>query len=141
LEWQLPCHFTSQIHGTSSIRCQEYQGFFNQDAQIHTCKAIEGDKANSVKDLDSISKTAWGFISFLYEVYWDSLIVDNSKTLFRNKVKSKFSPQIVKVPVNVKGKKPIKPTYIFSLPPSIPAKSPKEVNKISKYFKKNPPSA
>jgi len=69
------------------------------------------------------------------------LIVDDFKTLFRNKVKYKFSPQIVKAPINVKGKKPIKPTYISPLPPSIPAKSPKEVNKISKYFKKNPPLA
>ena len=57
--------------------------------------------------------------------------------LFRNKVKSKFSPQIIKVPANIKGKEPIKPTYISSLLPSILEKSPKKVNKISKYFKKN----
>jgi len=32
----------------------------------------------------------------------------------------------------------VKPPYISSLLPPIPAKSPKEVNEISKYFKKNP---
>jgi len=31
----------------------------------------------------------------------------------------------------------VKPFYISTLPPPIPAKSPKEVNEISKYFKKN----
>jgi len=66
--------------------------------------------------------------------------VDNFKILFRNKVKSKLSSQIVKVPVNVKEKESIKPTYISSLLPPILEKSLKEVNEISKYFKKNPPS-
>jgi len=67
--------------------------------------------------------------------------MNNSKISFRNKVKSKFSPQIVKAPVNVKGKESIKSTCISSLPPPILAKSPKKVNKISKYFKKNLPLA
>ena len=34
----------------------------------------------------------------------------------------------------------VKPSYVSTLPPSIPVKSPKEVNEISKYFKKNPSS-
>jgi len=34
----------------------------------------------------------------------------------------------------------VKPSYVSTLPPSIPAKSPKKVNEISKYFKKNPSS-
>ena len=55
-------------------------------------KTIEGGEANNVKDLKGISKVAWRFISFLYEVYWDSLIVNDSNTSFRNMVKSKFSP-------------------------------------------------
>ena len=104
-------------------------------------KAIEGDKANSVKDLKDIGKATWEFISSLYEVYWNSLIVDDSKTSFRNKVKSKFSSQIVKAPINVKGKESIKPTYVSSLLPSIPVKSPKKVNEIFKYFKVNSPLA
>ena len=56
---------------------------------------------------------------------------------FRNKVKSKFNPQASKTPVNNKGKETVKPTYVSPLSPPILAKTPKEVNEISKYFKKN----
>ena len=41
---------------------------------------------------------------------------------------------------NSKGKNKVNSSYVFVLPPSIPAKSLKEVNKISKFFKKNPSS-
>ena len=61
--------------------------------------------------------------------------MDNSKTSFRNKVKSKFNPQTTKTPVNNKGKDTVKPTYVSPLPPPILAKMPKEVNEISKFFK------
>ena len=56
---------------------------------------------------------------------------------FRNKVKSKFSPKArnIQTPLN-KGKDIIKPTFVSAIPPHIPAKSPKEVKKISKFFKK-----
>ena len=60
---------------------------------------------------------------------------------FRNKVKSKFSPQIIKTLVNVKDKEVAKSTYVFSLLFPILAKSPKEVNEIFKCFKKNIPLA
>jgi len=60
--------------------------------------------------------------------------------LFRNKVKSKFSSQIVKELSNNKEKNSVKLSYVSSLPPPIPAKFPKEVNEISKFFKKNPTS-
>jgi len=58
---------------------------------------------------------------------------------FRNKVKFKFNQQAIKEPVNKKGNNPDKLSYVSCLPPPIPAKSPKEMNKLSKYFKKNPP--
>ena len=38
---------------------------------------------------------------------------------------------------NNKGKKIVKPTFVSSLPPPIPAKLQKEVNELSRYFKKN----
>jgi len=56
---------------------------------------------------------------------------------FRNKVKSKFNPQIPKALVNSKGKETVKSTYVSLLPLPIPAKTLKEVNEISKFFKKN----
>ena len=99
-------------------------------------KTINDDKANKVKDLEGIGKVAWEFISAIYEAHWDSLFVDNSKTSFRNKVKLKFNPQVIKTPVNNKGKKIVKPTFVSPLPSPILAKSSKKVNKISKYFKK-----
>ena len=100
-------------------------------------KTINNDKANNVKDLEDISKVAWEFISAIYEAHWNSLFIDDFKTSFRNKVKSKFNPQIIKTLVINKGKETVKPTFVSPLFLPIPAKSPKEVNKISKYFKKN----
>ena len=49
-----------------------------------------------------------------------------------------FTPRIHKVKKPFKGKKSInKPAIIERLLPPIPAKTQKEVNEISKYFKKN----
>jgi len=59
-------------------------------------KSIEDDKANNIKYLEGVSKVAWGFISSLYEVHWNSLIMDDTNISFRNKVKSKLSPQVGK---------------------------------------------
>ena len=80
---------------------------------------------------------AWGFISSLYEAHWDNLFVDDQNTSLRNKVKSKFSLQAFKELNTSKGKNMVKSSYVSPLPPPIPAKSPKKVNEISKYFKKN----
>jgi len=63
--------------------------------------------------------------------------MDDSKISFKNKVKSKFNPQASRTLVNNKDKKTIKPTYVFPFPPPILAMTLKEVNEISKYFKKN----
>ena len=52
------------------------------------------------------------------------------------KVKSKFNPQVPKTLVSNKDKETVKPTYIFPLLPPILAKTPKEVNEVSKYFTK-----
>jgi len=101
-------------------------------------KLIEGNKANNIKDLKDISKVAWGFILFLYKVHWDSLVVDDTSISFKNKVKSKLSPYVGKEPSNNKGKNSVKSSYIFTFPSLILAKSPKKVNEISKFFKKNP---
>ena len=56
---------------------------------------------------------------------------------FRSKVKSKFNPQVIKPIISVKDKATVKPIFVFALLSPILAKSQKEVNEISKYFKKN----
>jgi len=48
-----------------------------------------------------------------------------------------FNPQAPRTQVNNKGKETVKPTYISPLSLPILAKTPKEVNEILKYFKKN----
>ena len=101
-------------------------------------KTIESNNANNIKDLKGVSKAAWDLISSLYKAHWDSLYVDDQKTSFRNKVKSKFSPMALNNMNNSEGKNKINFPYVSILPPSIPAKLPKKVNKISKFFKKNP---
>jgi len=97
-------------------------------------KTIESDNADNIKDLEGVGKVAWGLISFLYKAHWDSLYVDDQKTSFRNKVKSKFSPMALNNTNNSKGKNKVSSPYVSVLPSPIPAK---EVNEISKFFKKN----
>ena len=102
-------------------------------------KSIDGNKANNIKDFEGLGKAAWGFISALYLSQQDSLLVDGTNHSFRNNVKSKFSPQTVKKATKAKEFNISHSLYISTLPPPIPAKSAKEVNKISKYFKKQQP--
>jgi len=63
--------------------------------------------------------------------------MDNNKITFRNKVKSKFNPQITRPQINNKEKEMAKLTFISPLFLPIPAKLQKEVNEILKYFKKS----
>jgi len=91
---------------------------------------------NDVKDLEGVSKELWHFLPAVYELHWDGPHMDNSNTSFRNKVKSKFNPQVPKTLASNKGKKIVKPTYVSPLSPPISVKMPKEVNEVSKYFKK-----
>jgi len=70
-----------------------------------------------------MDKAMCELISTIYKSHWDNLFVDDNKTTFRNKVKSKFNPQITRLQVNNKRKKIAKPTFIFPLLPPIPAKS------------------
>jgi len=54
-------------------------------------KSIDNDP-NNIKDLKSLGKVVWKFLSFIYDSHWDGLYVDNTNTIFRNKVSSKFTP-------------------------------------------------
>ena len=92
---------------------------------------------NNIKDLEGVRKAAWEFLSLFYDLHWDGLYIDNNNTMFRNKIKSKFTPQVSKLVNNNKDKEVVKPTFISLIPPLISAKSQKEVSGLSKYFKKN----
>jgi len=97
------------------------------------------NNSNNCKDLEGIDKELWEFLSSIYKSHWDILYADSFKNTFRGKVSSKFTPQIPKNPsTNGKEKDKAKPMFISLVPPPILAKTPKEVNEISKYFKKNP---
>ena len=55
---------------------------------------------------------------------------------FRSKVASKFTLKINNIPKNKGSKDNENPAFVSRLPPPIPAKSPKEVKDITKFFKK-----
>jgi len=101
-------------------------------------KKIEKGKVNDLNDLKGIEKKAWNFIPAFYNIGWDTLIADSNGGSFRNKVAAKFMPKIntSNTSKDNNSKSADKPVSINRLPPLIPAKSPKEVNKIFKYFKK-----
>jgi len=65
-------------------------------------------------------------------------MVDGTDRSFRNNVKSKFSPQVIKNSTKPKKSNVANLSYVSSFFPPIPAKLAKEVNEISKYFKKQP---
>ena len=99
-------------------------------------KGIDSNKANNIKDLKGLGKAAWGLITALYTSQWDNLMVNSTNRSFRNNVKSKFSPYVVKETTKTKKTNTVNSSHVFSLFSPILAKSAKEVNKILKYFKK-----
>jgi len=105
-------------------------------AKYITSKQLELLKANDVIDFVGIGDAVWNFISSIYESNWDALHTDNKSNTLRRKIAAKFTPKTQTAP-----KKPTKetskstPASIEKIPPLIPAKSQKEINVISKYFK------
>jgi len=95
-------------------------------------KSIDSTKANDIKDFEGLGKVVWGFILAFYSSQWDN----GTNCTFRNNVKYKFSPQVVKETTKSKLPNIFQSSYILTIPSPIPAKLAKEVNKISKYFKK-----
>ena len=99
-------------------------------------KQIEPTKANDLMDFNGMGDAVWNFISSVYESNWDSFYTDNNTNTLRRKITAKFTPNVQPVP-----KRPAKetsksiPASIEKIPPPIPAKSQKEINAISKYFK------
>jgi len=79
-------------------------------------KDIDGNKANNIKNFEGLSKAAWEFITVLYTSQWDSLTVDGTNRSFRNNVKSKFSPQVVKKATKFKNSNISHSPYVSALP-------------------------
>ena len=78
-------------------------------------KSIDSNP-NNIKDLEGVGKVVWEFLSSIYNLYWDSLYVDNTNTIFRNKVSSKFTPRVPKNSnIDSKDKDMVKSTFIFSI--------------------------
>ena len=114
-------HLVSNVKNTKDSLCRMGKYIWG--------KSIDSNP-NNIKDLKGIGKAVWEFLSSIYDSHWDRLYVDKANTTFRNKIKSKSTN-------NNKGKEIVKPTFISSISPLIPTKLQKEVNKLSKYFKKN----
>ena len=139
-EWDGEFDVTS-LHGAMKHVASDVKNI--KDSLHRMGKYIRGkainNNPNNCKDLEGVGKELWEFLSSIYESHWDMLYADSSKNTFRGKVSSKFTPQIPKnLSTNGKEKNKAKPMFISLVPPPIPAKTPKEVNEISKYFKKNP---
>jgi len=101
-------------------------------------KKIDLTKANNLKD---ISKATWKFISTFYNAKWNLLVTNTNNNSFKQKIS--FHCTLKTNPVKnskSKCKDNDKPASIERLSSPIFAKTPKEVNKISKFFKIKVPS-
>jgi len=99
-------------------------------------KQMEPANANDLKNLNGMGDAVWNFISSVYESNWDSLYMDNETNTLRRKIAAKFTPRVQPVPKRSTKETPKSiPASIEKILPPIPAKSQKEINVISKYFK------
>ena len=97
---------------------------------------MEPANANDLKNLNGMGDAVWNFISSVYESNWDSLYMDNETNTLRRKIAAKFTPRVQPVPKRSTKETPKSiPASIEKILPPIPAKSQKEINVISKYFK------
>ena len=102
-------------------------------------KKVESSKTNKINNFKGIGEVMWSFILALYKSEQDELIANNNNNFFRQKLKAQFTPKTNEGTSNKnnKNKNMDKPTLFHKLPPLILAKSPKKINEISKFFKKN----
>ena len=101
-------------------------------------KCIDCTKANDIPDLNGIDKVVWNFISAIYKLSWNILVTNKDNRIFKQQVMSKFTPKVQETRKTTKGNKTINKLVSFAkLPPLILIKTSKEINKISKFFKKN----
>jgi len=100
-------------------------------------KKVEKEKINNMTELKEFSKTAWSFISSIYESEWNSLYTNKENRMFRQKFVSKFTPKISNSNLySNSSKSKNKSAEIAKIPPPIPERPPKEVLEKSKFLKK-----
>jgi len=137
-EWDSDFHAIS-LHGAMEHLVSDVKNI--KDSLCRMGKYIQGksidSNPNNIKDLEGVGKAVWEFFSSIYDLHWNGLYVDEANTTFRNKIKFKFTLQVPKSMNNNKSKEIVKSTFISLISPLIPAKLQKEVNELSKYFKKN----
>ena len=82
------------------------------------------------------SKATWKFVSAFYNTRQDSLVTDIYNNILRQKISLYCTPKTNLVKNGKpKGKDTDKPASIERILSLIPTKPPKEINKISKFFK------
>ena len=105
---------------------------------IRNKQVIYGE-VNDFENFDSIGDVIWNFLSSVYEAKWDALYTDHKSNILRTKISSKFTQRTI-TPNNGNKKDILKsvPVTINKVLPLLPllAKFKKEINTISKYFKK-----
>ena len=98
-------------------------------------KSVDRGKVNGFNDLKDVGKVAWDLIFAFYKAGWDILYMKDNIS-FRNKVVLKFMPKINDMLKTKNDKNIEKLMLISSLSHPIPAKLPKEVNDLNRFFKK-----
>jgi len=89
-------------------------------------KSVKRGKVNDFDNLNGIGKVVWEFISAFYDSGWNVLHIEN-KAFLINKVMSEFTPKTNNALKSRDIKTTEKLASVLSLPPSIPAKSPKHI--------------
>ena len=118
------------------------KNLLNFMARYISNKKVNSCNANDLLDFDGIGDSIWNFISSVYQANWDAFYTDNNTTTLRAKIASKFSPRITLTASKNSKEMPksIPVTIDKVLPlPSLPVKSKREVNVISKYFQSKKP--
>jgi len=109
--------------------------FLNFMAKYISNKQVDSSKFNNLEDFHGIGKAVWNFISSVYQTNWNSLYADKQSNSLRKKIASKFTLKIQPTTNKNKIINQLTSANIERILPPIPAKSQKEVNQISKYFK------
>ena len=118
------------------------KNLLNFMARYISNKKVNSRNANDLLDFDGIGDSIWNFISSVYQANWDAFYTDNNTMTLRAKITSKFSSRIA-LTASKNNKEMLKsvPATIDKIPPlpSLPVKSKREVNAISKYFQSKKP--